>query len=133
MIRWLPLLLLLGGCAASRNPSADPPVVAHEADLKRHDGQVVRLVGIYRPLAMPWKMREPAKHFGHAAVQVEKEWIQLGVGPRPASERFHWTGRRVEVVGRLVLRPPLRYPPHVAQPLPNPTLYMKGPIRAWQP
>lgn len=129
-LRLLLLLGLLAGCAASRQSGV--PLVTAAEELKTYDEQVIRLVGTYRPLATPWNMRERDRHVGFAAIWVGDRYVRLGNKPRPASERVRLTGKTVVATGRLVMRPPLAYPPHVAQPLPPPTLYPEGPIRVWR-
>lgn len=124
---WLPAVAL----AASPDPAASqPPTCRTEADLKAHDGQVVRLVGVYKPLPVPRKKAGPPVYMGHAAIVVGDRWVRLGKAVRSDAEHRRWNGKPVAVTGRFVFRPPMELPPHVAQPLPPPTLYEFGEIEA---
>lgn len=49
--------------------------------------------------------------------------MRLGTEPRPEAERQAHTSQAGAVSGRLVIKPPLDQPAHVAQLVPPPTLY----------
>ena len=82
--------------------------------------------GCHRTMLKSRSMRHSPADFGHAAVVVGTRAVQLGTLPRPPEERTRLLGERVMARGRLVMRPPLAYPPYVAQPLPLPTLELYG-------
>jgi hypothetical protein len=116
---WLCLPLML--CAA-----ADWPLVDTSEAMRAHDGQLVRLKGTYRALKKSRSMRHDPVDFGHAAIVIGERPVQLGTLPRPPEERERLLGRTVVARGKLLMRPPMAYPPHMAQPLPPPTLFLYG-------
>jgi hypothetical protein len=116
-------LLAAAGCAVHALP-----VCGTASDLRRWDGHRIRLVGVYEAFAVPVRKRDPPQHLGHAAVVVGEVAVRIGRLPRPLEELVRFQGRRVGVEGVLRLRPPLEYPPHVAQPLPPPTLFEPGEV-----
>jgi hypothetical protein len=106
--------------------AADWPLVDTAEALAAHDGQLVRLKGTYRALKKSRSMRHDPVDLGHAAIIVGERSVQLGTLPRPPEERERLLGRTIVARGKLLMRPPLAYPPHVAQPLPPPTLQLYG-------
>jgi hypothetical protein len=113
----LPVILAAGG---------DWPLLDRAEQLPTHDGHLVRVQGMYRALPKARRMGREPVDFGHAAIVVGDRSVQLGTLPRPPEERARLLGERVVARGRLVMRPPLPYPPYVAQPLPPPTLELYG-------
>ncbi|TAH48981.1 MAG: hypothetical protein EYC67_04545 [Betaproteobacteria bacterium] len=103
----------------------NPPRRCTHADhLRDADGCIVRLCGIYRAVPTLKKMPRPGRPreesmLGEVVIAVEGSAaaydplaredapasVALGDGPRPADEIAAFDGKRVEVEGRLVLRP----------------------------
>ncbi|MBS0510406.1 MAG: hypothetical protein JSR42_04345 [Proteobacteria bacterium] len=101
-----------------------PRRCTHADHLRDADGCVVRLCGTYRAvptlkkMPRPGQPREEAK-LGQVLISLEGSaaaydplalddapaTVALGDGPRPAEEIAAFDGKRVEVEGRLVLRP----------------------------
>lgn len=96
-----------------------PPTCATGADMKRLDGQVVRLVGVYKKTMSAHKKGGKADKFlGFVHIELEgkatdydpKQWdgakakVDLG-GQRPADELTKFTDKKVAVEGKLVLDP----------------------------
>ncbi len=117
------------------------PLCTHADQLRHLDGRIVRLAGIYLGVPTLKKMPRPGRpreevHLGEVVIALEGSaaaydpmaWdeapahIALGSGPRPREEIAAFGGRRVEVEGRLVLRPGSGEPPVAAATRPGPTL-----------
>ena len=101
-----------------------PRRCTHADHLRDADGCVVQLCGTYvavptlKKMPRPGQPREEAK-LGEVVIALEGSAaaydslavddvparVALGDGPRPAAEIAAFDGRRVEVEGRLVLRP----------------------------
>lgn len=98
------------------------------------DGRRVVLVGIYRKRLVPRKMNETTRHFfGHVDLELEGPAsdvdpqagsepvrVEYGRQARPEAEVARFTDQRVQVTGRVVVRPAAD--PQVAQPKPRPLL-----------
>jgi hypothetical protein len=105
---------------------ASAPICRTEAELRAHDGAAVVAIGVYqkRPIVRKQRPGSPAEDLGHAALRLDDGFVvALGKAPRPSEERTRLEGKRVRAEGRFLARPPLAEPPHVAQPLPPPTLF----------
>ena len=117
--------ILLGGCApAASAPSkqregkeptmADKrPVVTTEAEVMEHYGQVCAVVGTYEVKPFNNKKNEKLRDWpvlvlkeGKRNVLIESIW---DVGKMPSAETIaRYSGKRVEVVGKLHASPPGR-------------------------
>ena len=124
---------------------SQPPICKTAEDAKRLDGRDVRLVGVYRKELVAKKQGRPADQFyGHVVVEIEghprayhpQAWdgararISLGTEPRPEDEIQRFTDQRVQVTGRLVLRPASddASDSDAASTLPGPALFEIGEV-----
>lgn len=124
------------------SPVSQLPTCTSGADLARHDGQRVVLVGIYRKRVVPKNKGQPPSEF-YGQVQLEltgkatnydpTAWdaalavVQLGTDKRPDDEVATLADRKVAVEGRIVLHPPIE-DPDIASPTPGPTLFEVGTV-----
>jgi len=125
----LPVLAVVMVCAASLHAQPTPekvvnmPVINTKEALAAHDGELVTVEGTYRAAPTSKSMKGPPVDLGHGALDVDGRWVRLGEVRRTPEERQEFLGKRVRATGRLVMRPPLKAPPHVAQQVPPPTLF----------
>ncbi len=119
-----------------------PSPLCTRADQLRHlDGRIVRLGGTYLAVPTLKKMPRPgrprevvtlgevvivlegsAEAYDSTASHEAPAHVALGSGPRPQAEIDDFDGRRVEVEGRLVLRPGRESPPAAAAARAGPAL-----------
>lgn len=98
---------------------SDLPVVKSAADAKQHDGQRVRLVGLYRKRMTARKMGGPTSFEGYVEIELEgaraeydpktaphvKATVRLGRDPRPDDEIAALAVALVSVEGKLLSSP----------------------------
>lgn len=119
-MRWW-AMLAFAGCMTAEAEMPDSPVVTSKAELAAHDGQVVRIEGVYAKRMSQKKMNDPTLYFfGFVDLEVDGGRVQLGVTRRGDDEVDAFAGKRVTVTGTLVLDrgAGLEY----ARPDPRPTL-----------
>jgi hypothetical protein len=128
--------------------SMEAPLCKHAADLKRLDGQRVRLVGTYLPVPTLKKMPRPGQpraevYLGEVVIQLGGQAaaydptapentpakISLGTTLRSSDEIARFRDRRVLVEGRLVLSHAPDHAPDTASPKPAPTLIEPAGLR----
>ena len=94
----------------------DLPVCERADQLRALDGRRVRLIGRYRPVRTPKKMRRPGApeetvDLGYVVIVLDAGGedggaeVSLGSDPRPEDEIAELEGRRVESQGTLLLQP----------------------------
>lgn len=125
-----------------------PPPCKHAIDLKRLEGQRVRLLGVYLPVPTLKKMPRPGQpreevYLGEVVIQLEGQAIaydptapestpariNLGKTFRSSEEIARFRGQRVVVEGQLVLDHAQVPSPDAASPKPAPTLLDPGGLR----
>jgi hypothetical protein len=147
------LLACHGGDSVRSIPSSERTTIVSQlpsctsgADMRRLDGQRVRLTGVYRRALVAHKQGEEPTHFlGHVDIELTgqaidydpSQWdgagalVSLGTEPRSGDEVARFTDQTVTVEGRLVLHP-RPADPEIAQEDPPPTLVEIGAVTAAQ-
>ena len=112
-----------------------PPLCQTSTEMKHLDGQVVRLVGIYRKRLVHKKKpsrwdNSPPIFMGYIVIEVEgspleydpyqmpeaRSIVRLGLEPRPSEEVERFVDKKVMVEGKLMIDvSSLAPPPDVAQ------------------
>ena len=125
-MRWW-ALLAFAGCMTAEAEMPDSPVVTSKAELAAHDGQAVRIEGVYTKRMSQKKMNDPTLYFfGFVDLEVDGGRVQLSAVRRSDDEVAAFAGKRVTVSGTLVLDRGASV--EYARPDPKPTLVDVGEI-----